>query len=224
MNWLDFALIGGLLIALMLGSKIGLIRSTMRFFALAAGIIITTNNSDIIAIEIARHLDASPMVIAIISFAILLAVMYGVFRLVVYAFYKVSKLQSLGSTDKIGGALMGAVRGWVFFGFIFFLMTLLPMPDAYYRALDSSALPGPMMKSIPIIFNGVKTIQPESPSFVEKVENSLYDTNNMRFEAQGLEQNDFERQQSNEKVREHVVKIRKYFGELTTEEKDFNSR
>lgn len=214
MNWLDFVLIAALLIAVILGSKVGLVRSVMRFFALAGGIIITTNNSDIIAVEVARHIDASPMVIAIISFAILLAVLYGMFRLVVIMFYKVSQIQSLGRTDKIGGGIVGAVRGWVFLGFLFFLMTLLPMPDAYYRMVDSSVLTAPMMKSIPVIYEGSSPLHPESGSFVEKVETSLYETNNVRFDSQGEPGNSAERQRANDKVRNQMETIEYYFGPL----------
>ena len=214
MNWLDFVLIAALLIAVILGSKVGLVRSVMRFFALAAGIIITTNNSDIIAVEVARHIDASPMVIAIISFAILLAVLYGVFRLVVIMFYKVSQIQALGRTDKIGGGIVGAVRGWVFLGFLFFLTALLPMPDGYHRMIDSSVLSMPMMKTIPVIFEGSAPLHPSSGSFVEKVETSLYETNNVRFDAQGEPENSFERQKANDNVRNQMEMIEYYFGPL----------
>jgi uncharacterized membrane protein required for colicin V production len=214
MNWLDFVLIAALLIAVILGSKIGLVRSVMRFFALAGGIIITTNNSDIIAVEVARHIDASPMVIAIISFAILLAVLYGMFRLVVIMFYKISEVQSLGRTDKVGGAIMGAVRGWVFLGFLFFLMALLPMPDGYHRMIDNSVLSMPMMRTIPVIYEGSAPLHPSSGSFVDKVETSLYETNNVRFDAQGESENSSERRQANDKVRNQMETIEHYFGPL----------
>jgi uncharacterized membrane protein required for colicin V production len=219
MNWLDFVLVAGLLIAVILGSKVGLVRSVMRFFALAAGVIITTNNSDIIAIEIARHIDASPMVIAIISFAILLAVLYGVFRLVVLMFYKVSQLQTLGRTDKIGGGIMGAVRGWVFMGFVFFLMSLLPMPEGFLSMVDKSVLSTPMMKTIPILYDGTASLHPESSSFVKQVETSLYETNRVRFDAQGESENSFDRRQANDRVKDQMETIKKYFG-TTKGEKD----
>lgn len=214
MNWLDFVLIAALLIALILGTKVGLVRSTMRFFALAAGIIITTNNSDIIAVEVARHIDASPMIIAIISFAILLAVLYGMFRLVVIMFYKVSKVQDLGRTDKIGGGIMGAVRGWVFLGFVFFLVALLPMPEGFGRMVDQSVLSTPMMRTISVIYNGSKPLHPSSDDFVRQVENSLIETNKVRFDSRGDSESSFERQMANDQVRERMHTVRKYFGKL----------
>ena len=214
MNWLDFVLIAGLLIALILGSKIGLVRSVMRFFALAGGIIIATNNCDIIAVEVARHIDASPMVIAIISFIILLTILYGMFRLVVIVFYKVSQVQSLGRTDKIGGGIMGAVRGWVFFGFLFFLLTLLPLPSGFDRMVDTSMLSEPMMRTITVLYDGTRVLHPANQSFIDKVQTSLYETNAARFDAQGEPENSFERQRANDNVKEKVTMLSRYFGPM----------
>jgi uncharacterized membrane protein required for colicin V production len=217
-NWLDFVLIAGLIIALILGSKVGLVRSVMRFFALAAGIIITTNNADIIAIEVARHIDASPMIIAIISFVLLLAILYGMFRLVVIMFYKVSQLQSLGQTDKIGGGVMGAVRGWVFLGFLFFILTLTPMPEGFHRMVDNSMLSEPMMRTITFLYDGTQMLHPDSRSFVDEVENNLQETNKVRFDSIGEPENSFERQRGNDAVREKMQVIQRYFGPLQREE------
>jgi membrane protein required for colicin V production len=217
-NWLDFVLVAGLLVALILGSKIGLVRSVMRFFALAAGIIITTNNADIIAIEVARHIDASPMIIAIISFIILLAILYGLFRLVVIMFYKVSQIQSLGRTDKIGGGVMGVARGWIFFGFLFFILALMPMPDAFHRMVDNSMLSESMMRSITFLYDGTKVLHPESRSFVDQVQNSLQETNKTRFDSIGEPENSFERQRANDAVREKMQVIQRYFGPVQREQ------
>jgi len=212
MNWLDFVLIAGLLIALILGTKIGLVRSVMRFFALAGAIIITTTNSDIIAIEVARHINASPMVIAIISFVILLVVLYGMFRIVVALFYKVSNVKSLGRADKLGGGVMGAVYGWVYIGFLFFLITLLPLPDGFHRMVEGSTLSVPMMRTIPVIYEGTAALHPSSKSFVGQVEVSLYETNKVRFDAMGEPEQSYIRQQANDKIKTQVEIITRYFG------------
>lgn len=176
MNWFDIALVTVLLITMVVGSKKGLIRELMGFFALALGVIVTVNNIDFLAIEIARQIDASPMIIAVVSFTVLLAVLYGVFRLAGFVFYKVGEIQKLGKRDKVGGAVMGAVKGWVLIGLVLFLVTLLPMPQAYYRAVDDSILTQPMMRTLPLIFDGTGALHPRSGSFVEKIEESINET------------------------------------------------
>jgi uncharacterized membrane protein required for colicin V production len=176
MNWFDIALVTVLLITMAVGSKKGLIRELMGFFALALGVIVTVNNIDFLALEIARNIDASPMIIAVVSFTVLLAVLYGVFRLAGFVFYKVGEIHKLGKRDKIGGAVMGAVKGWVLIGLLLFLVTILPMPQAYYRAVDDSILTQPMMRTLPMIFDGTGVLHPKSGSFVSKIEESINQT------------------------------------------------
>jgi uncharacterized membrane protein required for colicin V production len=176
MNWFDIALVTILLVTMIAGSKKGLIREMMGFFALVLGVVVTINNIDFIAIEIARHINASPLVIAVISFVVLLVVLYGLFRLAGYVFYKVGEIHKRGKQDKVGGAVMGAIKGWVLLGLTLFLITVLPMPEAYYRAVDSSILTQPMMRTLPLIFDGTAPLHPRSGSFVEKIEESINQT------------------------------------------------
>jgi len=173
MNWFDIALITLILVMMTFGSKKGLVRELMGFFALALGVIVTVKNVDFIAFEVARHIDASPLVIAVISFIILLSVLYGLFRLAGFVFYKVGDIQKLGKRDKVGGAVVGAVKGWVTLGLVLFLVALLPMPSAYYRALDNSILSQPMMRTIPLIFESTSPLHPNSGEFVSEIENSI---------------------------------------------------
>jgi uncharacterized membrane protein required for colicin V production len=176
MNWFDITLVTILLITMVIGSKKGLIRELMGFFALVLGVVVTVNNIDLIALEVAKHIDASPMIIAIVSFAVLLAVLYGLFRLAGFVFYKVGEIHKLGKRDKVGGAVMGAVRGWVLIGLSLFVVTMLPMPQAYYRAVDDSILTEPMMKTLPLLFDGTAPLHPRSGSFVDKIEESINQT------------------------------------------------
>jgi len=176
MNWFDIALITLLLVAMSLGSKKGLIRELMGFFALALGVIVTVKNIDFIALEVAQHIDASPLIIAVISFVILLVVLYGLFRLAAYTFYKVGELQKLGRKDKVGGAIVGAVKGWVVIGLVLFLCMLLPMPNAYYNALDKSILTEPMMRSLPLLFESTSPLHPGSGTFIQEIEGSINET------------------------------------------------
>lgn len=176
MNWFDIALITLLLVAMALGSKKGLIRELMGFFALALGVIITVKNIDFIALEVARHIDASPLIIAVISFVILLVVLYGLFRIAAYTFYKVGELQSLGRKDKVGGAVVGALKGWITIGLVLFLFMLLPMPGAYYNAIDQSVLTQPMMRSLPLLFESTSPLHPGSGSFIQEIEGSINQT------------------------------------------------
>lgn len=218
MNWFDITLIALLLVTTTIGSRKGFIRETMGFFALALGVIVTVNNIDFLALEIAKQIDASPMVIAVISFIVLLALLYGVFRLAGYAFYKVGELQQLGKRDKVGGAIMGAVRGWVLIGFVLFLVTLLPMPGAVYSAIDSSVLTKPMMKTMPLLFEGTAPLHPASGSFVEKIEDSIGQTEDVLAMSHKETYSDPAKKYAHqERVDKALNNLDRYFGSETIE-------
>jgi uncharacterized membrane protein required for colicin V production len=213
MNWFDIALITLLLVATVIGSKKGLIRELMAFFALLLGVVVTTNNMDFLALEIARHINASPLVIALISFVVMLAVMYGLFRLAAYAFYKVADLQNLGRKDKVGGAVVGTVRGWIVLGLTLFLLSLLPMPSGYFAAVDGAVLAKPMMKTMPLLFDGTVRLHPRSGSFVEKVNVSVSQTEQvLQQHHKKSYSNPTWRNAQRDKVDQALAVFDKYFG------------
>ena len=95
MNWIDIVLLILLVAAIIVGSKKGLIRELMALAVLTATVIVSVNYIDIIAVKIYETLGGSPLVTAIISFVVLLAVIYAVFKLLGILFYKVANLQKL---------------------------------------------------------------------------------------------------------------------------------
>jgi len=173
MNWVDIVLLVLLVAAVIIGSKKGLIRELMALAVLAATVIVTINYIDIIATKIYEQLGGSPLVTAILSFIVLLAFIYAVFKILGILFYKVANLQSLGKKDQLGGALVGAVRGWLMISFLIFMVFLLPMPDKFYVEFDNSFLGPSFAKTLPIIYEGSSPLHPGNPNFMQKVESTL---------------------------------------------------
>jgi len=173
MNWVDIVLLVLLVAAIIIGSKKGLIRELMALAVLAATVIVTINYIDIIAAKIYEQLGGSPLITAILSFIILLAFIYAVFKILGILFYKFANLQSLGKKDQLGGALVGAVRGWLIISFLCFMVFLFPMPDKFYVEFDNSFLGPSFAKTLPIIYEGTSTLHPNNPDFMQKVEKTL---------------------------------------------------
>ena len=173
MNWVDIVLLVLLVAAVIIGSKKGLIRELMALAVLAATVIVTINYIDIIAAKIYEQLGGSPLITAILSFIILLAFIYAVFKIMGILFYKFANLQSLGKKDQLGGALVGAVRGWLIISFLCFMIFLFPMPDKFYVEFDNSFLGPSFAKTLPIIYEGTSTLHPNNPDFMQKVEKTL---------------------------------------------------
>ncbi|MFH2054517.1 MAG: CvpA family protein [bacterium] len=156
-----------------IGSKKGFIREVMGFVGLCAAIIITTGKLDFIAIELANAVEASPLTIAILAFVIVLALTFAVFKLLAKLLARLIDVQKLGKRDQYGGAVIGALRGWLVAGTVLFVSVLLPLPRAYYGMVDQSMLATSAMRSVQLLYDATGTLHPEWPGFVAQVENTL---------------------------------------------------
>ena len=124
MNWVDAVLLVLLLASVIVGSKKGLIRELMAFVIFFSAIIISVNYIDYLAVWVFNNLGGSPLISAFLSFVILLAASYAVFKILGIVFYKVANIKQIGKKDQMGGGLVGFLRGWVAIGFITFIAYL----------------------------------------------------------------------------------------------------
>lgn len=173
MNWIDGVLLVLLLASVIVGSKKGLIRELMAFVVFFVAIIFSITYIDNFAVWVHEQLGGSPLVSAFLSFVILLAISYAGFKLIGLLFYKVADLKSTGRKDKLGGALVGFLRGWVAIGFLAFLVFLLPLPNQFYVSFESSFFGPAVARTVPIMFEGTAAVHPQSPDFMNKIERAL---------------------------------------------------
>ncbi len=173
MNWVDIVLLILLVASLVVGSKKGLIRELMALLVLTTAVILSVNYIDLIAVKVYEQLGGSPLVTAIISFVLLLAFIYAIFKLVAMVFYKFANMQKLGKKDQLGGALVGFVRGWVVISFCVFVVFLMPMPERFYVDFEESFLGPTFAKTLPVLYEGSSGLHPENPEFMPKIETAL---------------------------------------------------
>ncbi|HSG99972.1 MAG TPA: CvpA family protein, partial [candidate division Zixibacteria bacterium] len=138
-----------------------------------AALLVSIKYIDKVAIKVHEQLGGSTMVSAFISFILVLAGAYAVFKLLGIIFYRVAKLNTLGRKDKVGGALVGALRGWLALSLLVFLTFLMPLPERYYTEFKSSTLGPTIARTLPLLYESTSPIHPSDPSFVAKVENML---------------------------------------------------
>lgn len=208
MNWVDIVLLILLVAAVIIGSKKGLVRELMALAVLAATVIVSINYIDIIAVKIHEQLGGSPLVTAILSFIVLLAFIYAVFKLLGILFYKFANLQKLGKKDQLGGALVGAVRGWIIISFLIFIIFLAPMPDKFYLDFDESFLGPAFAKTLPAIYDSTSPLHPKNPNFMDKVEKTLLITPKSDMTESDVAEWSTER----EEVFRVIYKMDRYFG------------
>lgn len=172
-NWVDIGLLILLVAMIVVGSKKGLIRELMAFFIFVAALIVSINYIDQVAIKVHQALGGSTLVSAFLSFMIVMAVAYAGFKILGIVFYRVAHLQQLGRKDKFGGALVGALRGWVALSLLLFLTFLMPLPERYYTEFKASTLGPTIARTLPLLYDETSPIHPSDPSFLNKVENML---------------------------------------------------
>jgi uncharacterized membrane protein required for colicin V production len=206
MNWIDVVLIVLLLVSVIIGSKKGLIRELMAFVIFFVAIIFSVNYIDNFAVWVYNQLGGSPLVSAFLSFVILLALSYAVFKLFGLLFYKVAQLKQTGRRDQMGGALVGFLRGWVAIGFLTFLVFLLPLPQQFYDSFETSFFGPAVAKTIPLLYEGTSPIHPQSPDFMEKIERTL-----LVVKGKGKTQKDLQEEDRVEVFRV-LQQMRRFFG------------
>jgi uncharacterized membrane protein required for colicin V production len=173
MNWIDGILIALLLTSVIVGSKKGLVRELSAFVVFFASLLTSITYIDKFAIWMYEHIGGSPLISAFVSFFVLLAASYAVFKLLGLLFYKVANLKNQGKPDQVGGALVGFLRGWVAIGFLTFLVFLLPMPDKFYNYFGASFFGPVVAKTVPFMYESTSMVHPQNPSFMKKIESTL---------------------------------------------------
>ena len=173
MNWIDGVLIALLLASVIVGSKKGLIRELMAFIIFCVAIVISVNYIDNFAVWIYQQLGGSPLISAFLSFILLLAISYAVFKLLGILFYKIATIKEQKRRDQMGGALIGFLRGWVAIGFVTMLVFLLPMPENFYISFENSFFGPTVAKTVPLLYESTSAVKSNQPTFMDKIENTL---------------------------------------------------
>lgn len=173
MNWIDFVLIGLLLVAIIIGSRRGLFSGLMGMLGLVGGVIFAINYTDQITAKFLSHMRVSTVMVVFMEFIVVFVMVYVGIKLLGYLFYKFASLKPLGNVDKAGGAIMGIFQGWIVLGVILFLFIFLPLPDSFVAKLDSSFFAPGMRGVVPMIYDETTFLHPENPSLVDKVKKAL---------------------------------------------------
>ncbi len=173
MNWIDFVLMGLLLVAIIIGSRRGLFSGLVGMLGLICGVIFSINYSDQITSKFLAHMKVSPVMVVFMGFLVVFVMVYVGIKLLGYLFYKFASLKPLGNVDKVGGAIMGIFQGWIVLGVLLFLLIFLPLPESFVAKIDSSFFAPGMRGVVPMIYDETIFLHPESPSLVGKMRKAL---------------------------------------------------
>lgn len=173
MNWVDYVLLALLVVAMIFGTRRGVIRESMGLIAFMVGIVFATHYIDWLAYALTRRMTLSPVLVSFIGFLVLVVFAFLVFRILALIFYRIASVGKLGKVDHLGGALAGLLRGWLMLGFLLFLMLYLPLPQSTMLAVDDSFLAPGMRGSIPFLYEASSVVHPSNDRFINKVRAAL---------------------------------------------------
>ncbi len=173
MNWIDFVLVGLLLVAIIIGSRRGLFSGLMGILGLTSGVIFSVNYVDQITAKFLSHMRVSPVMVVFMGIVVVFVLVYVCTKIMGSLFYKFASLKPLGNADKVGGAIMGVFQGWIVLGVFLFLLIFLPLPRAFVDKLDASFFAPGMRGVVPMIYDETGFLHPENPSLVDKMKSAL---------------------------------------------------
>jgi len=173
MNWVDYVLLALIVVAMVFGSRRGMIRESMGLIAFIVGIVFAVHYIDWLASGVASRMALSPVLVSFVGFVVLLVFVYLVFRILSLIFYRVASVERLGRVDHLGGALVGILRGWVMLGFLLFLLLYLPLPQSTLVAMDESFLAPGMRSTVPLLYESTSLLHPSNDHFMNKVRAAL---------------------------------------------------
>lgn len=205
MNWVDYIILGLLLVALIIGVRRGLFHGINGLLGLAFGIIISITYVDFVTQRVLLRMRISPVMVTFGSLVILFVLTYLVFKILGYLFYKFAELKPLGRIGRISGAVFGVFEGGIVIGFILILFMFVPLPGKVVSDLDSSFFAPGLRGAIPFIYEESTFIHPKSPSFVGKMKKALLSNPNLTQDRKNLR---FFPEERSEKI---IEKMEYYF-------------
>ncbi len=170
MNWVDLFVIIVLLAAIANGVRRGLFREIVTLIAIVVGLVVAVRYSDWIAGIISSSIKIdSKHYLFVISFVGMFIIALAVAKLIGIALYKMASPASLKNTDKVGGALVGALKGIAILGFMFTLLLFIPVFSNLNANVEDSVLAPPIRKVVPKLYDYTSIFHPDNPTFLAKV-------------------------------------------------------
>jgi membrane protein required for colicin V production len=173
MNWVDIVLGVFVVVFLVIGVRKGLIREVAGFIGLVVAFIVgiagTRFWSELIVIE----LHFPPSIATVVSFILLFTLVFLLFRAAGSFLFTILHLSPLGWLDRVGGCIVGLLKGALIVSLVLLILGTLSLPQAVSRPLDSSTLASPMRGLAPAVYHLLKIAFPQMRSLGEVVGQSV---------------------------------------------------
>jgi uncharacterized membrane protein required for colicin V production len=166
MNWLiDVIIAAVILVFFFVGMKKGLIRQALDIIGIIAAFIGAFYLAHHLAAFIEGRFDLPYQAALVVSGIALFVGIIVLFRFLGALLQKFAQLTLLGSLDRIGGAVFGAVKGVLLVSLLLVIILNLPFPDTVKKPIESDPLAAAVYPALPVLFDLVLSRSPAHLDF-----------------------------------------------------------
>lgn len=169
MNWIDFFILGIVVIAVLSGYKRGLFKEVSTFIGLVITIVLAINYADWLAMKIEGTFNLSPSLLYVFCFVITFVFTLFILKILGHYFYMMVKVTPLKYPDKVGGGVFGFLKGAFLLSLLFLMFIFVPVFQSLNQSIDESLIAPTVRKLVPTTFDLTIPLHPNSGKFVDKV-------------------------------------------------------
>jgi membrane protein required for colicin V production len=163
MNWVDIVVIALLALAVGIGFKKGLVQEIVGIIALVVSFFFALLFHPAAAGGLQRIFPGiPPHVVPTIAFVALFMAAFGIITLAGWLLSKIIKATPLDFADKLGGMLVGLLKGALVISILLLLLALVPLPKDVSERMDRSAAIRSIRKVAPWVYQNTKGLWPKA--------------------------------------------------------------
>jgi uncharacterized membrane protein required for colicin V production len=172
-NLVDFGIIAILIIFLAKGRKNGLFLELVHIGGFFIATVASLRMLPISAKWVNRIIELAPNMSVITGFALTFSFILLLYQFVVAFIQKNSKVQIEEWLNRLGGLLLGAIKGANVASLLCMMFILFPFSRTVVEAEEASFAFRPGKKVLPIVYSVVKRVVPGSPNFDAIIESTF---------------------------------------------------
>lgn len=167
MNWVDIIVGVFMILFLVAGTRRGFIREVTGFVGLVIALALGIGGAHFWADIIVEELHFPHTVATVVSFGLIFALVFLLFRGIGSLLFKFVHLSPLSWLDRVGGSIFGLLKSGMIISVILLILGVFSLPPALSKPLGSSALVPPLRAFAPAAYNLFKAAFPQMRSLSE---------------------------------------------------------
>lgn len=171
MNWVDVGIIALILYQAAIGFRAGVLRGVLDLGGLLTAVVIATTQVRWGGDIIQDLLSAPPPVARWLSFLLGLGLLTLIVRGMISLLSRLLRQSRRTWSDRIGGTVLGSLRGGMTASLLLVLFTLMPLPAGLATQIDQSPLAPSTLDIVPSVYDFLAAhVLPRARPFYEQLD------------------------------------------------------